>query len=349
MNIAEMWSEGVRNAVYRQQVVTPLVGVLLTGLTAVTMLIAGWAKDARAEEISSGRFVVEVTAASDLGLPMAACEGLTSQQSIVAAGGLYSSAPVTVRNPVTTREVRGTVVSPGVLRVWGLDHTRGAVVGSQLASVSPELGVSVLEVVVNGNMVSLDQDTRFWAPVDALSSSVVIPTIADAPLSVCWISYIPGERDAALAAASSAMGLNPAIVSDFLVHSPGRLTSEDIWNRYVGFGPWIATGLAASAIAGVSLLMRRREVAVMRLTGMRPNSAAMVLLLEHAVGLAVTLPFAFSWGLVVTALFDHGAVTPDAIELAGAYALAAAGAYASATALWCILVSRTDPLRALKQ
>lgn len=349
MKRGEIVSEAARNAVHRQLFLSVAVGLVFVALTCVTSLMVTWSQEMRLAEDQRGRFIIEITASSEQGIDPWLCESLARRDGVVAAGGMYEATVSRVENPWTYREIPAVLVSPGAPRLWGLDSHKGALVGSSLAAVSPELGSAPTAVMADDGQVRISGVAASALPVDALNSSLVIPTVLDAPLAVCWIRYSPPERESVWAASSMVMGLTPVIISDFYPIASGSLTSEALWERYVSALPAVLSGLIAVTLAGVTMAGRRREVAVMRIAGVGVRDTFAVVSLEHAIPLVLVVPVAFMWGCIAATAISGHAPSADSFRAATMFLLAAALIYVAGCSLFAGIVSRINPLMALKE
>lgn len=348
MKRSEIVSEAVRNAVHRQLFLSIAVGLVFVAVTCMTVLMVTWSHQLRTVEDQRGRFIIEITAASDQGIDPWRCESLGNRKGVLAAGGIYESAGSNVENPLTYREIPSILASPGAMRVWGLDSPQGAVVGSSLAAVSPELVTAPHAVTEDHLQVRIAGVAPSSIPVEALNSHLIVPAFLDAPLSVCWVRYVAPDRESVWAASSAAMGLTPVIISDFFPVTPDSLTSEALWDRYISALPSVLAGFVAIALAGVTMVWRRREVAVMRIAGVSARDTFTVVSLEHIIPLLVMLPGGFMWGcLAATAATGQGP-SVDAYRAATMFLLGSALLYIAGCSLLAGILSRNNPLAALK-
>lgn len=349
MRIGEIVAEAVRSARHVQILHALLMGLILTGLTASGVWAAAWVLDVREAETAAGRFVLEATAVSEAGIPAARCQATAHQPHVLAAGGTYLTERGSVTNPLTGQPVSLVAVTPGTMEVWQTDGVAGVLVGAELASVSPELGTTVRQVDIERHEITIAGAMNANVPVTALQSSLVVPVVMDEPVSVCWARYQPGERDAAYQALTTGLGMASVVIADYAAASSESVSSEVLWGRIATAQPGGLAGVAAVVLAGVMLLRRRRDVAVLRLAGIDRAEVTLLLVIEHLVPLPVITPLAASWGLAIAAVFEGGRLPWQAMEVAGVWLAQATVVYAVGAIVLSVIASAVNPLMALRE
>jgi len=349
MRVAVLMVEAFRSVRQPQAIMSTIVFSAFVSLVAATLLTAGWVDDLRHAEMQSGRYVLEATATDEAGISALRCSDAANSPAIEASGGMYVIAIIPVRNDVTAQEPPVVAVTPGAFEVWRVPYTDGALVGAQLADVAPALGTSVQQLWVDGNPVRIAGTLGPAVPVKAFQASVVVPTVVDAPLSVCWVRYAPGGKDAAELALSAGLGLEAVVIADYSPISEDVMTSEKVWERFAGAHIPLIGGVFLAAFSAVVLVVRRREFAVFRISGVGEKDTFSIFVLEHLLPLTVVLPTAYAWGCAVVMVVRQGNVQSVALVIAAQALAAAAALYVLGVAVSAGVLSRLNPLPALKE
>ncbi|WP_428094486.1 FtsX-like permease family protein [Demequina sp.] len=112
--------------------------------------------------------------------------------------------------------------------------------------------------------------------------------------------------------------------------------------------PWLIAAVVAAAVLATTLLARRREMAVYRLSGSNRRATAGVLCVESLAPTIWAIPLGVAWGLVAAFALAGGPLDARSVAVSLGYAGAAWLAYAGFAVGISYLAPVSNPFRVLK-